>query len=162
MDQQALLAGLGQLNAGLANNLVLVEYLPGAPQGTIQHHAHHAIASPPSFSMPGLTLQSFSGTPAHTASLLPNAPLPPLLGLNQAASQPPTLVRPECAGASCSSKLAAARCDGDVSLLRFCECSAHLLLSRRENSDLRRELLGMVTRVQLRSLLLHEDPRGPG
>jgi hypothetical protein len=94
MDQQALLAGLVQLNAGLSNNLVLVEYLPGAPQGTIQHHARHAIASPPCFSMPGLTLQGFNGTPAHTASLLPNAPLPPLLGSNQAASQLPTLVRP--------------------------------------------------------------------
>ena len=88
MDQQALLASLVQLNAGLTPNLVQIQSHPRQAMPP----AGRGLAASPCFSMPGLTLQGFEGTPAHTANLLPNTALPTLLASNQAPNQPSALV----------------------------------------------------------------------
>lgn len=99
MDQQALLASLAQMNAGISHQGI-------APMRSGAHHrqmlSSSGLASSPCFSMPGLTLQGFNGLQQHTqhlnqqagSGLMTNTPFQTLLNASHAAAHPTAKVRP--------------------------------------------------------------------
>jgi hypothetical protein len=99
MDQNALLAQLAQLNAGMTHSGI-------APMraGTQlrQGLSSSGLASSPCFSMPGLMLQGFNGLQQHTtqrnqqagSALLANTSFQTLLNASHASANPTSQVPP--------------------------------------------------------------------